>query len=175
MIRHRNVRYITFIVLTFFAISLIGYIKPNIESSGVAADKVVINKSKRELILFLDNKEIKRYKVALGSNPIGAKFESGDGKTPEGEYSISFKNEHSKYHLSLKISYPSMKDKELALKSNVDSGGDIMIHGLPNWLWFVGSTHVLYDWTAGCIAVTNNEIEEIWKLVPIGTSVFINP
>ena len=144
-------------------------------SNSILADKIVVNKGKREMFLFADGKELKNYKIALGHNPIGTKTQSGDGKTPEGTYFISHKNERSKFHLSLKISYPNSDDLEQANKKNIDAGGDIMIHGLPNGLNMIGSTHRLKDWTLGCIAVTNDEIEEIWKLVPVGTKIIINP
>ena len=170
-----DIRYV--VITAVFGITLLFYshifITPvNLElSNTILADKIIINKNKREMVLFFNNKEIKHYKIVLGSNPIGSKTQAGDGKTPEGAYFISNKNERSSFHLSLKISYPNADDIAQANKRDV---GDIMIHGLPNWLWFIGSLHLLKDWTAGCIAVTNDEIEEIWKLVPIGTMIIIN-
>jgi len=139
------------------------------------ADHIVIVKSARSLTLLRQGKVLKTYKVALGSNPLGAKTREGDGRTPEGEYRISAKNEHSQFHLSLRISYPNEADRQRAKKLGVSPGGDIFIHGLPRqWAW-IGAAHRQKDWTAGCIAVTNAEIEEIWASVPVGTPVEIKP
>ena len=138
-------------------------------------DQIVVNKSKHQLLLLREGKVIRAYRVALGWHPVGPKREQGDGKTPEGDYSISGRNPKSSYHLSLRISYPSAADSERAERAGVDPGGDIMIHGLPNGEENVGIEHAEVDWTAGCIAVTDKEIEEIWRLVPDGTPIRINP
>ena len=138
-------------------------------------DRLIVDKSKRELLLFRNDAVIRSYKIALGKNPVGAKMREGDGKTPEGAYSISGRNAASAFHKSLRVSYPNAADLERAYKENVDPGGDIMIHGLPNRPGHPGAAHPLTDWTAGCVAVTNAEIEEIWRLVPDGTPIQINP
>ncbi len=143
--------------------------------TGQKADKLVVNKSRRELLLYRSGNVIRSYKVALGKNPVGPKMRQGDGRTPEGAYTITGRNAASAYHRSLRISYPSAADRERARRQGVDPGGDIMIHGLPNGQGFVGAAHRLVDWTDGCIAVTNAEIEEIWRLVPDGTPIQINP
>jgi murein L,D-transpeptidase YafK len=135
----------------------------------------VVNKTKRELLLYKDGKLIRSYKVALGKSPVGPKTRKGDGKTPEGAYVISGRNAASAYHKSLRISYPNAADRLRAKQQGVDPGGDIMIHGLPKGQGFIGTAHRLYDWTDGCVAVTNAEIEEIWLLVPDGTPIQINP
>jgi len=139
------------------------------------ADLIVVEKAKRTLTLYANGKVLKSYKVALGNNPVGAKQVEGDGKTPEGRYTIDSVNRASSYHLSLHISYPSAADVARATSMAKSAGGDIMIHGLPNGYAWVGAAHRLHDWTAGCIAVTNPEIEEIVKLVPLGTPVEIRP
>jgi murein L,D-transpeptidase YafK len=139
------------------------------------ADRIVVNKAKRELLLYHNDKVIRTYKVALGTQPIGPKQRQGDGKTPEGTYTISGRNAASAYHRSLRVSYPNAADLARAKRQHVDPGGDIMIHGLPNGQGFIGAAHRLHDWTVGCIAVTDPEIEEIWALVPDGTPVQINP
>lgn len=139
------------------------------------ADRIVILKSKRTLILYSNGKELKTYKVALGGQPSGAKTRQGDHRTPEGIYRIDGKNAHSRFHKSLHISYPSPQDRVRARKMGVSPGGDIMIHGLPDAYAYLGPLHRQYDWTEGCIAVTNPEIEEIWTLVPVGTEVEIRP
>jgi murein L,D-transpeptidase YafK len=139
------------------------------------ADHILIIKSKRSMILMRGNKVLKTYSVALGTVPIGAKEKQGDHKTPEGNYVIDAKNSYSRFHLALHISYPKEEDKKRARKMRVNPGGDIMIHGLESRFAFLGALHRQTDWTDGCIAVTNPEIEEIWKLVPIGTTVEIRP
>ncbi len=135
----------------------------------------MVNKSKRELLLYVGGKLHRSYKIALGRNPIGPKARQGDGKTPEGAYTINGRNAASAYHRSLRISYPSAADRLRAKQQGVDPGGDIMIHGLPNGRGLIGALHRLYDWTDGCIAVTDAEIEEIWLLVRDGTPIHINP
>jgi murein L,D-transpeptidase YafK len=138
-------------------------------------DKVVIEKKKRLLSLISGGETIKTYNVALGTNPVGPKERAGDLKTPEGTYIIESRNRNSAYHLALRISYPNEQDKVHAQKLGFSPGGDIMIHGLKNALSWVGSIHAEMDWTEGCIAVTNEEIEEIARLVPDGTLVEIRP
>lgn len=143
--------------------------------SGDQADRLVVDKSKRELLLTRSGKVIRSYRIALGGNPVGPKLRKGDGKTPEGAYTISGRNAASAFHGSLRISYPNAADRIRARRQGVDPGGDIMIHGLPNGQGFVGAAHRLSDWTDGCIAVTDAEIEEIWRLAPDGTPIRINP
>ncbi|MEW6186902.1 MAG: L,D-transpeptidase family protein [Thermodesulfobacteriota bacterium] len=138
-------------------------------------EKVLIEKKERRLTLSSKGQALKTYKIALGGNPVGAKERHGDHKTPEGTYLIDAKNRDSQYHLSLHISYPNERDKKRAKALGVSPGGDIMIHGLKNGLGWVGDSHTGKDWTRGCIAVTDEEIEEIFRLVPIGTPVEIRP
>jgi murein L,D-transpeptidase YafK len=140
-----------------------------------SADRIVVNKSKRELLLMNRGKIVRAYKVALGRSPVGPKQREGDGKTPEGAYIISARYSQSTYHMALHISYPGPADRARAKRDGVSPGGDILIHGLPNGKGYIGAAHRLYDWTEGCIAVTNSEIEEIWRLVPTGTPIQINP
>ena len=137
------------------------------------ADKVVIHKSVRQLELYSAGKLLKSYKVSLGPTPLGAKACEGDGKTPEGAYRIVNRNSRSSFHKSLRVSYPNQQDRARAAKLGCSPGGDIMIHGLPNGYGWVGAGHRAKDWTAGCIAVTDAEIEEIWNAVPDGTIVEI--
>jgi murein L,D-transpeptidase YafK len=124
---------------------------------------------------FAEGKVLKTYKVALGKHPVGPKTREGDMRTPEGLYRIDGRNAHSQFHKSLHISYPNARDRERAQKLGVKPGGDIMIHGLPNGQGSVGKAHLQSDWTWGCIAVTDEEIEEIWRLVPDGTVIEIRP
>jgi L,D-peptidoglycan transpeptidase YkuD (ErfK/YbiS/YcfS/YnhG family) len=139
------------------------------------ADKVLIEKKERGLTLLSKSEVIKTYKIALGGDPVGPKERQGDNKTPEGTYIIDSRNRDSGYHLSLHISYPNEKDKMRAKDLGVSAGGDIMIHGIKNGLAWIGGSHAEVDWTKGCIAVTDEEMEEIYKLVPNGTIVEIRP
>jgi tetratricopeptide (TPR) repeat protein len=139
------------------------------------ADKILIEKKERRLTLIAKGKVLKTYKIALGENPIGPKERQGDNKTPEGTYVIDSRNRDSRYHLSLHLSYPNEKDKKRAKELGVSPGGDIMIHGIKNGFSWVGDLHTRVDWTKGCIAVTDEEIEEIEKLAPNGTIVEIRP
>jgi murein L,D-transpeptidase YafK len=138
-------------------------------------DRIVIVKSARELTLMAGGKALKTYKVALGTQPIGAKERQGDHKTPEGNYVIDAKIEESQFHRALHISYPSAADREHARKLGASPGGDVEIHGLGAKYGWVGARHRLVDWTDGCVAVTNEEIDEIYPLVPVGTPVEIRP
>jgi murein L,D-transpeptidase YafK len=140
-----------------------------------AADRILIEKKARRLILISKGEVLKTYKIALGGNPNGPKEMQGDNKTPEGTYVIDSRNRGSNYYRSLRISYPNEKDKMRANELGVSPGGDIMIHGIKNGFSWVGDAHTEVDWTRGCIAVTDEEIEEIDKLVPDGTLVEIRP
>ncbi len=144
-------------------------------SRKVPADKILIEKKERRLTLISRGKSLKTYKIALGGNPVGPKERQGDNKTPEGTYIIDSRNNDSRYHLSLHISYPNDKDRRRAKELGVPTGGDIMIHGIKNGFSWVGDSHAEIDWTKGCIAVTDEEIEEIARLVPNGTIVEIRP
>ncbi len=142
---------------------------------GVKADKVVVLKSKRQLLLYKGDQLLKTYRIALGRSPTGHKQQEGDGKTPEGKYRIAGRNSKSRFHLALKISYPNRLDRRNARKTRRSPGGGIMIHGAPNGRGWIGGLHTLIDWTQGCIAVTDKEIKEIWRAVPNNTPVEIKP
>ena len=144
-------------------------------SAATKADLVVVNKEARTLTLYREDAVLKSYRIALGRNPNGHKEQQGDSRTPEGRYVIDSRNTASKFHRALHISYPNQEDRRRARARGVKPGGDIMIHGLPNGMGVVGQAHRLRDWTDGCIAVTNEEIEEIWRLVPNGTRIEIRP
>lgn len=143
--------------------------------AAAPADLIVIDKSDRQMRLYADGEEIARYRVALGFAPEGDKGRQGDGKTPEGRYAISWKNPRSQFHLSLKLSYPDAADRAGAKRRGVDPGGDIFIHGTPGTTGLPAALISRRDWTLGCIAVSNGEIEEIWRLVEVGTAVEIRP
>jgi len=139
------------------------------------ADSVLILKKDHLLELLAGGKVIRTYKVALGTGGLAPKEREADGRTPEGRYVVDTRNAVSHYHKALHISYPNAEDRKRASRLGVAPGGAVMIHGLPNGKGFVGSAHRLYDWTLGCIAVTDQEIDEIWNLVPVGTPVEIRP
>jgi murein L,D-transpeptidase YafK len=145
------------------------------KSPAQKADSILILKKDHLLQLLTQGKVIHTDKVALGRGGLAAKEQEGDARTPEGRYFIDAKNKSSAYHRALHISYPSAEDRVRASKRGVSPGGAIMIHGLPNGLGWIGPAHRLYDWTLGCVAVTDGEIEEIWDMVPVGTPVEIRP
>lgn len=138
-----------------------------------SADFVFIDKSERRLELRDDGRVIRVYEFSLGGNPVGPKRQEGDQRTPEGDYTIDRRNHGSAYHLSLHVSYPNEADRAASAELGVPTGGDIFIHGLPNYWPLAWAPKV--DWTLGCIAVNNAEIEEIWRLVPDGTTIRIAP
>jgi len=125
--------------------------------------------------LIHEDNRYREYEISLGDNPIGHKQKEGDEKTPEGKYTIDYRNPNSSYHLSLHITYPSAEDKRIAKKRGISPGGDIFIHGLPNGMGPLGFGFKNRDWTDGCIAVNDKEIEEIWNLVKNGTPIEILP
>jgi murein L,D-transpeptidase YafK len=143
--------------------------------AGTTIDRIVVEKSARKLSIFADGKKLKSYRVALGRNPVGAKEQEGDMKTPEGFYWIDWRNPESDYHLSLHVSYPSDKDTARAAERGVNAGFDIMIHGITNGAGWIGAFHRWHDWTAGCIAVTDEEIEELYRVTPDWTPIEIQP
>ena len=132
-------------------------------------DGVIVWKSARTLALVKDQVYVRSYRINLGFAPDGHKTDNGDGRTPEGLYLIDRRNPGSDYHLSLRVSYPNDIDREQALARNVSPGGDIFIHGGPT----LRSDMDRPDWTAGCISVSNDQIEEIWAYVPVGTPIAI--
>lgn len=139
------------------------------------ADYVKVFKAERKMVLLHNGKTIKQYQISLGDNPLGHKQQQGDERTPEGIYTIDYRNPKSSYHLSLHINYPNQEDKRSAAKRGVNPGGDIFIHGLPNGMSALRRMFIGRDWTDGCIAVNNDEIEEIWRMVKDGTRIEILP
>jgi len=113
--------------------------------------------------------------VSLGRNPRDHKVEEGDGRTPEGRYTLDWRNPNSRFYRAIHISYPNARDRARAAELGVDPGGSVMLHGLPNGLEDIGRSHVGKDWTDGCIAVTNQEMDEIWEKTPDGTPIEIIP
>jgi len=138
-------------------------------------DRIHVFKSERRMVLLSGELPVYEYEVALGGSPTGPKRERGDERTPEGEYVIDSRKSDSDFHLALHISYPNADDRLQARERGVEPGGAIMIHGLPNGFGLIGPAHRLADWTDGCIAVTNEEIEEIWRRVADGVAIDIRP
>lgn len=165
----------TFCLLIIILFTISFFIVSNIDAKLITADKIVVQKSKRIMTLFRKGKILKEYKIALGKQPVGKKMFAGDKRTPEGSYIIDARKADSKYYLALHISYPNSTDLETSEKLGLNPGGDIMIHGLPNGYEDIEEFHRITDWTDGCIAVTNKEMEEIWQLVPDGTPIDIIP
>lgn len=155
--------------LAFAALSLMA------SDSGVRPDRVVVLKKERVLQLLNHGKVMKTYRIALGGNPVGAKTQQGDHKTPEGLYVLDSRNAHSRFYKSIHISYPNAQDRAGARKRGVSPGGGVFVHGLPDGYGFLGASHRLKDWTDGCIAVTNQEIDEIWNALADGTPIEIRP
>ena len=137
--------------------------------NGPEVTLVEVHKTERRMYLLHNDKILKAYDIGLGFQPFGHKEFEGDGKTPEGAYFISHRNPNSRFHLSLGISYPNPYDSEFALTQGKTPGGDIMIHGAPP----NGKRATNRDWTAGCIAVTDEEIERIYSMVKPGTPIHI--
>lgn len=157
------------VLFTLFA----GLVLANIACAKV--DLVVVDKSKERLYLMDTGRVVKEYKVAFGANPVGHKQQEGDERTPEGAYILDYKKSDSAFYKSIHISYPNEDDQLRAESLGVDPGGFIMIHGQRNGLsWLSGLTQ-LFNWTDGCIAVTNAEMDEIWQLVNKGTAIEIKP
>ena len=170
---------------TIMSTSAIGYVKTASSdakstgnngqpiSSTVVIDKVFVDKSDRILQLLSGDKVIKSYHIALGGNPIGHKQQQGDQRTPVGSYTLDYKNEKSKFYRSIYVSYPNTTDKARAKSRGVSAGGDIMIHGQKNGFGALGLLNQQRDWTEGCIAVTNDEMDEIMAAVKVGTPIEI--
>jgi murein L,D-transpeptidase YafK len=142
---------------------------------GTVAGHVVVLKSERRLQLYHGPELIRAYRISLGRNPVGPKQQIGDGRTPEGDYHLDYRKADSSFHRALHISYPSASDSASARARGVEPGGLIMVHGMKNHFGWIGRAHRAIDWTDGCVAVTNREIEEIWRVVPDGTPITIKP
>lgn len=141
--------------------------------ASAMADKVIVLKGERKLLLMKGGEVLKTYNVFLGGNPVGPKIREGDSRTPEGNYVLDRHNAKSQFHKSIHISYPNAEDLARARKLGVPPGEDLFIHGDPND--YHGPSQQLGDWTDGCIAVTNADMDEIWRAVANGTPIEIKP
>lgn len=138
-------------------------------------DLVFVDKSDAKMQLMLKGEKVKEYSVAFGANPDGHKEQEGDERTPEGRYILDYKKADSSFHKAIHISYPSEGDKARAKEKGVNPGGKIMIHGQRNGLGWLSWVTQWFNWTDGCIAVTNEQMDEIWELVDVGTPIEIVP
>lgn len=170
----RNIKRVLVIILS---ISLIVYrfypeekLKPNTK-----IDKIIVYKSDNRMYVYSKGKLQKVYKISIGRNSIGKKEVEGDKKTPEGKYIINDKNPNSSYYKNLGISYPNQDNLSHAKRLGKSAGGEIKIHGLRNYFGCIGKFHRLFNWTLGCIALTNWEMEELYQAVEIGTEIEIKP
>jgi murein L,D-transpeptidase YafK len=162
-------KYILFTILLIISLSVY-YFYPINKIGENKITSIEVYKSKHKMYLYSNNIVVHTYSISLGGNPIGKKTKEGDQKTPEGKYIIDAKNDKSSCFKNLGISYPNASDK-----ANHYTGGLIKIHGLRNGFGWVGKLHLLYDWTNGCIAVTNDEMEMLYNNVNIGTPIYIYP
>lgn len=153
----------------------LGRVEPALVPEPQRADMILVEKAARRLTLLREGRPLAAYPVSLGFTPLGHKRQEGDGRTPEGRYRIEWKNSRSVAHLSLKVSYPDMRDQAAAEAAGIPPGGDIMVHGLMNGFSWLGTLHRLADWTQGCVAVSNGEMAEIYARVDVGTPIEIRP
>jgi murein L,D-transpeptidase YafK len=161
--------------LVVIAVAAAAYLNIDPLPRDAIADRILVEKSARRLTLQRNGATLKTYRVALGRAPVGPKEYEGDQRTPEGIYTIDFHKPDSDYHLALHVSYPEQRDIDRAGAQGLSAGSDIMIHGLPNGRGWIGRFHRRKDWTAGCVAVTDFEIEEIYRAVPDGTTIDLRP
>jgi len=167
---------ILLLLIALFLSLLIYYFYPSAKlPQSKRIDSLVVYKSKHQLLAYSRGTLIKTYTVALGRQPLGAKHFEGDKKTPEGIYYINDKNPNSGWHKNLGISYPNQNDITRAKQLGKSPGGNIKIHGLQNKKDYIGKFHRWNDWTLGCIAVTNKEMDELYNAVKIGTRIEIKP
>jgi murein L,D-transpeptidase YafK len=145
------------------------------DDSTFHVDRIVVYKQQRKMVLFGHGKEIKQYRIALGEEPVGPKQREGDHRTPEGSYFLDARNAHSQFYKAYHISYPNAEDRETAKKLGMAPGGAIMLHGTPKEFLPQKVGDPPNDWTDGCIAVTNEEMDELWAVVPVGTPIEIKP
>jgi murein L,D-transpeptidase YafK len=143
--------------------------------AGQKADMVRVVKSKKRLHLIKDERVFATFRVKFGANPKGHKVQQGDERTPEGLYYLTYKNANSAYYKSIHISYPNGQDKENARKLGVDPGGDIMIHGQPNGYEWATFFMQMVNWTDGCVALTNSDMDKVWDAIEPGTPIEILP
>ena len=162
-------KYTILILALIVSISTLGF------AVGGEIDLVLVDKSEKKIYLLSEGKQLKEYDVVFGENPKGHKQQEGDERTPEGRYILDYKKADSSFYKAIHISYPNEEDKARARKIGVDPGGLIMIHGQKNGFGWLSWLMQWFNWTDGCIAVTNAEMDEIWQLVEVGIPIEIRP
>jgi len=168
-----KIRLNTLLILTLVFHGL--RVEAMVKTSDSTITKIILFKSTRTLKVYHNDILLKTFKVALGKFPKGAKHQEGDKKTPEGTYFIDAKNPKSQYHKALHISYPSKKDWKYARSHRISPGSDVEIHGLPQEYAYLGKTQSQIDWTWGCIALSNQELDSIYPWVKVGTPIILKP
>lgn len=166
------------ILIVFIAIAaLLGWANwPEAElPADVVAERLVVDKAAHRLSVVSHGQTVKTYRVSLGHHPVGKKEREGDGRTPEGLYYVDLRKDKTCCFRSLEISYPNAEDRKHAAVSGYNPGGLIMVHGLGRGFGWVGKFQRFHDWTDGCVAVTNNEMAELWRAVPVGTPIELRP
>ena len=158
-----------------WAVSLLLLFTPFAAWSAQKADAVLVDKSEKRLYLMQNGQIFRSFPVTFGAEPRGHKQQQGDERTPEGRYTLDYKNASSKYYKSIHISYPNAKDRANARKRGVDPGGDIMLHGQPNGWGWASPVLQLFKWTDGCIALSNRYMDQVWEAVDTGTPIEIRP
>jgi murein L,D-transpeptidase YafK len=161
------------IIFALISLSILYSFVPKKEKTPKNITLIKVFKKKRIMMVYNKGILVKTYQISLGQQPVGHKQFEGDSKTPEGTYFIDGKNPYSSYHKNLGISYPNKKDKAFAKKKGKRAGGLIKIHGLPNGKGKIGKLHLANDWTAGCIAVTDQEIDEIYAATKVGAKIIL--
>lgn len=167
----RALRYLGFLTLVLFLVIL------GAERAEAAkpAQLVLVKKSERTLMLFEHGQLLKSYKVSLGQNPIGHKERQGDNRTPEGKYYLTWTNDRSKFYKSLHVTYPNDEDRKRAWSKGISPGGDIKIHGLPNKPVYPEDIYMSLNWTNGCIAMKNRDLDDLLSKVKYQTPIYIIP
>jgi murein L,D-transpeptidase YafK len=169
-------KYLFYSILILLTGVIVFYFYPETRlPKNIQIDKIIVFKSRNEMEVYSQGQMIKNYKVSIGKNSYGDKEYEGDERTPEGEYQIDGRNPNSAYFKNLGISYPNKSDREHSAKLGKPVGGDVKIHGLKNGQGYIGKFHRFKNWTNGCIAVTNEEMEELYNAVRIGTAIIIKP
>lgn len=163
-------------MLPALAAGVVMLLQPALSQAQTAEpDRILVLKSERKLLLMSGDSILRSMDIALGLRPEGPKQREGDFRTPEGSYFIEAKNPNSDYFLSLKVSYPNARDRSLAAQMGVDPGGMIMIHGMPNEPNHEEAMYEGWDWTDGCIAVSNSDMVDLWRLIVVATPIEIRP
>lgn len=173
---HLPLQAVTWLQYAVIAVLTGIFLMPASKADGARyADLVLVKKGERKMYLLSDDKVVREYHIALGDNPRGHKQKEGDERTPEGTYTLDKKKADSAYYKAIRISYPAEQDRIAAQRAGVNPGGQIMIHGQKNGFGWLADKTQRNDWTDGCIAITNSEMDEVWSLVDIGTPIVIRP